>query len=241
MQSQYSENQSSEATTEAILDITPNPVDTEELSEQTADLGKTQIEPARFHGFFEDCMEMYADAQTVAEYLNAHQGWFRRCAHPMKAEPIGENGYALTVGRFGSFGYQVEPKVGLELLPPEEGIYRIRTIPVPDYVAPGYDVDFNATQWLVETTTSDLDEGVAAVLGSTTKVTRVQWQLDLLVTIHFPGFIYRLPMSLIQSTGDRLLAKIVRQVNRRLTHKVQQDFHSTLGLPMPHKSKKFAA
>jgi len=159
----------------------------------------------------------------------------------MKAEPIGENGYALTVGRFGSFGYQVEPKVGLELLPPEEGIYRIRTIPVPDYVAPGYDVDFNATQWLVETTTSDLDEGVAAVLGSTTKVTRVQWQLDLLVTIHFPGFIYRLPMSLIQSTGDRLLAKIVRQVNRRLTHKVQQDFHSTLGLPMPHKSKKFAA
>jgi len=73
MQSQYSENQSSEATTEAILDITPNPVDTEELSEQTADLGKTQIEPARFHGFFEDCMEMYADAQTVAEYLNAHQ------------------------------------------------------------------------------------------------------------------------------------------------------------------------
>ena len=76
MQSQYGENQSLEAT-EEILDIKPNPVDTDELSEQTADeLGKTPIEPTRFHGFFEDCMEMYADAQTVAEYLNAHQGWF---------------------------------------------------------------------------------------------------------------------------------------------------------------------
>jgi len=33
-----------------------------------------------FYGQF-DCMEMYADAQTVAEYINAHQ-WFCRCAHP---------------------------------------------------------------------------------------------------------------------------------------------------------------
>lgn len=236
MQSQYSEYQSME-TTEAILGITTTSIASEESTEEPTG----RIEPVRFHGFFEDCMEMYADAQTVAEYLDIHHDWFRRCAHPMKAEPLGKNGYALTIGRFGSFGYVVEPKIGLELLPAEEGIYRIRTIPVPGYTAPGYDVDFNATQWLVETTAGNIDENLGAVLGRNTKVTQVKWQLDLVVIINFPKFIYRLPMSLIQSTGDSLLAQIVRQVNRRLTNKVQQDFHKTLGISIPQKIKMRAA
>ncbi|OWY65816.1 hypothetical protein B7486_39865 [cyanobacterium TDX16] len=185
----------------------------------------------RFHGQFTDCMEMYADVHTVAEYLNAHQGWFCRCAQPMTVEPLGANGYALTVGRFGAFNYEVEPKVGLELLPPESGAYRIRTIAIPNYVAPGYDVDFKAVMNLVETaSTNSHDNGV---------VTRVEWELDLSVYLHFPKFIQRLPQSVIQATGDRLLNQIVRQVSRRLTHKVQEDFHTSFNLTFPKKSKRF--
>ena len=183
----------------------------------------------RFYGQFADCMEMYASAQTVAEYLKAHRGWFCRCAAPMKVEPIGENGYALTIGRFGSFGYEVEPKIGLELLPPDQGVYCIKTLPVPDYVAPGYEVDFESAMKLVEAAPSNQDSG---------KVTRVEWQLDLTVYVQFPKFIQRLPKSMVQSTGDRLLNQIVRQVSRRLTYKVQEDFHNSLGLPFPLKSKK---
>ena len=179
--------------------------------------------PTRFHGQFADCMEMFACATTVAEYLNAHQGWFCRCAAPMKVEPIGENGYALAIGRFGSFGYDVEPKVGLELLPPEQGIYRIKTIAIPNYVAPGYDVDFKATMQLVEPVDCQ-------------GVTRVEWNLDLAVYIHFPKFIQRLPKAMVKSTGDRLLNQIVRQVSRRLTYKVQQDFHKSYNIPFPAKS-----
>lgn len=186
--------------------------------------------PTRFYGQFADCMEMYASAQTVAEYLNTHQGWFCRCAHPMKVEALGENGYILAIGRFGSFGYEVEPKVGLELLPPDKGVYRIKTVPVPDYVAPGYDVDFRSTMQLVETL-PDLEQW-------TGKVTRVEWQLDLTVYVQFPKFIQRLPKSLVQSTGDRLLHQIVRQVSRRLTSKVQEDFHQSLNLPLPLKTKR---
>lgn len=178
--------------------------------------------PTRFHGQFADCMEMFACATTVAEYLNAHQGWFCRCAAPMKVEPIGENGYALAIGRFGAFGYDVEPKVGLELLPPEQGIYRIKTINIPNYVAPGYDVDFKAAMQLVPVDSKG--------------VTRVEWNLDLAVYIHFPKFIQRLPKAMVQSTGDRLLNQIVRQVSRRLTHKVQQDFHRSYNIPFPVKS-----
>lgn len=180
--------------------------------------------PTRFHGHFADCMEMFACPTTVAEYLNAHQEWFYRCAVPMKVEPIGENGYSLAIGRFGAFGYDVEPKVGLELLPPEQGIYRIKTIAIPDYVAPGYDVDFKAAMQLVEPKSS---------MG----VTLVEWHLDLAVHIQFPKFIQRLPKAMVQSTGDRLLNQIVRQVSRRLTYKVQQDFHKSYGLPFPLKSK----
>lgn len=185
--------------------------------------------PNRFYGQFADYMEMYASAQTVADYLNTHRGWFCRCASPMKVEPIGENGYALTIGRFGSFGYEVEPKIGLELLPPDQGIYHIKTLPVPDYVAPGYEVEFKAVMELVESASSSQNLG---------KITRVEWQLELAVYIQFPKFIQRLPKSMVQSTGDRLLNQIVRQVSRRLTSKVQEDFHNSLGLAFPPKSKK---
>ncbi len=180
-----------------------------------------------FHGQYSSCMEMHADARTVAQYLDAHQEWFHRSAHPMKAESLGENGYALIIGKFGSFGYEVEPKVGLNLLPQgQDGVYRIETIPIPDYVPPGYDVDFQAALELVET----------EVNGTT--LTRVEWELDLNVAIYFPRFIYALPQSLIQSTGDRLLNQIVRQMSRSLTRKVQEDFHSTLNIPFPDKSRR---
>jgi len=182
----------------------------------------------KFYGRYQDFMEMPAPADKVAEYLNAHASWFSRCAEPMKVQSLGENGYALVIGRFASFGYEVEPKIGLELLPPEEGIYRIRTIPIPDYQPPGYDVDYRAALQLIEND----------AYTSNTEVTRVEWELDLVVYLHFPRFIQRLPKSLIQSTGDRLLNQIVRQVSRRLTRKVQEDFHKFLGIPFPVNSKK---
>ncbi len=82
-----------------------------------------------FHSDFEDCMEMFADMDTVAEYLGQHSGWFCRCALPMKTEPLGNNSYDLLIGRFGALGYRVEARIGLELVPPDaEGIYRIRTV-----------------------------------------------------------------------------------------------------------------
>ncbi|MBE9034395.1 DUF1997 domain-containing protein [aff. Roholtiella sp. LEGE 12411] len=185
----------------------------------------------KFYGRYQDFMEMPAPAVKVAEYLDAHALWFSRCAEPMKVQPLGENGYALVIGRFASFGYEVEPKIGLELLPPQEGIYRIRTIPVPNYQPPGYDVDYRAALQLIENV---VDEAYT----SDSQVTRVEWELDLVVELHFPRFIQRLPKSLIQSTGDRLLNQIVRQVSRRLTRKVQEDFHNFLGIPFPINSKK---
>jgi hypothetical protein len=212
-------------TTSTVLGATSGLIDGPSLMEE--ERTQQMNEPSRFHGAFASCMEMYADAKTVAEYLNAHRAWFPRCASPMKAAPIGENGYALTIGRFGSFGYELEPKIGLDLLPQEQGIYRIQTIPVPDYEPAGYEVDFQAALQLLES------EPKSA--AGFTKLTQVEWELDLKVFIQFPRFIHALPKSLVQSTGDRLLNQIVRQVSRRLTHKVQQDFHTTAGIPFPKK------
>lgn len=170
---------------------------------------------SKFYTHHQDCMQMYASVEQVAEYLNAHSSWFVRCAEPMKVEPLTKNSYALVIGKFGAFGYQVEPKIGLELLAPQEGKYQIRTIPIPNYEAPGYYVDYNGSIHLVEVA-DDL--------------TNVEWELDLRVELNFPKFIRRLPHSLIQSTGDRLLKKIVTQVSRRLTYKVQTDFNQSLGI-----------
>ncbi len=227
MQANSAEHQPQEHSS-AILGVTSSYVDG--VSSEPESLH--DVEPIHFQGFYESCMEMHADGLTVGTYLNSHRDWFLRCASPMKADPLGENGYALTIGRFGALGYDVEPKIGLDLLPPDaQGVYRIETIAIPDYTAPGYEVDFKACLQLVES------QSIERVLSPV--VTQVQWELHLDVAIQFPRFIYALPRHLIQSTGDRLLNQIVRQVSRCLTYKVQEDFHSTRGIPFGKKRKKF--
>jgi hypothetical protein len=208
----------------ADMNVSSSLVDAEEVI-VTGNLATTN----KFCGHYSDRMDMQAPMDVVADYLNSHSSWFSRCAEPMKVQPLGEHGYALVIGRFGAFNYEVEPKIGLELLPADAGIYRIRTVPIPDYTPPGYDVDYRAALHLVENPTDK---------PSSQPLTGVEWKLDLTVYIHFPKFIQRLPKSLIQSTGDRLLNQIVRQVSRRLTRKVQEDFHNSIGVSFSHKCKK---
>jgi Protein of unknown function (DUF1997) len=228
MQAQYSDYASAHV---GVLDITAPYAEFETAAiematlESSADLEIT--EPVFYRSQFKDCMAMGARAEQVAAYLDAHQGWFQRCAQPMHVDLIGANAYELTIGRFGAFGYDVEPKIGLDLLPQKQGIYEITTLPLADTASQGYAVDFQAEMKLVESTNS-----------SGMVMTQVEWTLDLTVTVHFPRFIHRLPKALIQSTGDKLLSQIVRQVSRRLTYKVQEDFHQNLGLPMPKGVKK---
>ncbi|MGK7872748.1 MAG: DUF1997 domain-containing protein [Xenococcaceae cyanobacterium] len=211
---------------------------------RVAQLELAEQEPVHFQTHFEGFMYIYTDAQTFAEYLDAHEGWFCRCAQPMKAEPLGNNGYTLTIGRFGSFGYEVEPKISVVLEPSKEGVYLMYTIPVPDYTPPGYEVDYKAWMELVEIPSEAAALGIAAAYKKKGEwelppvVTRVNWELHLKVAVKFPKFIYKLPLSLIQTTGDRLLAQILRQVSPRLTYKVQKDFHSRLNLPIPLKSAR---
>ncbi|KOP23494.1 hypothetical protein AMR41_25310 [Hapalosiphon sp. MRB220] len=212
--------------TEVVLSVASS-IAENEIVQIEKSVGTTMI----FCGRYQDRMEMYASADTVADYLNNHGSWFSRCAEPMKVEPLGENGYALVIGRFGSFGYEVEPKIGLELLPPEDRVYRIRTVPIPGYQAPGYEVDYNSSLQLIE-----IQESSISTISS--EITTVEWELDLQVYINFPKFIQRLPKSVVQSTGDRLLNQIVRQVSRRLTRKVQEDFHQSLGIELPINGKK---
>jgi hypothetical protein len=176
---------------------------------------------------FADVMEMRAPAKTVAAYLDRHEGWFRRCATPMEVNSLGQNGYRLTLGRFGNFGFEVEPTIGLELLPQSQGVYRICTVP-PEQFQPGlrdlYDVEFNAALRLEEQ-------------NAEIPQTDVRWELDLSVWIKLPAVIGLLPESLVQSSGDHLLRQIVRQISRRLTWKVQEDFHATHGLDCPPRRR----
>lgn len=190
--------------------------------------------PFNFETHFRGLMGMSADRQTVANYLNAHEGWFRRCAQPMTAEPFGDNGYILTVGKFKSFGYEVEPKMAVVLLPPQDGLYVMHSVEVPDYTPLGYDINYTSSLTLEEVSGEEIDWNSRSVA----RVTKVEWQLHLYVTIQFPKFIYKLPRNLLQTTGDRLLSQIVRQISPRLTYKVQKDFHDRMSLTLPPKSSR---
>lgn len=195
-----------------------------------------------FEVSFRGRMDMYSDADTVAAYLNAHEGWFCRCAQPMKVEPLGNNGYVLTIGKFGSFGYEVEPKVGVVLCPPVGRNYQMHTISVPGYEPPGYDVNYQASMELREIATDERavsKEGLfSRKQALPQRITEVNWTLNLSVQVEFPQFISKLSSSLIQATGDRLISQIVRQISPRLTYKVQQDFHTSHKLSVPPKSSR---
>jgi Protein of unknown function (DUF1997) len=195
-----------------------------------AELNGGTAYPFRFQSQFTGAMELFAEPQRVTDYLDAHRGWFCRCAHPMQVEPLGESGYLLVIGRFGSFGYEVEPKIGLDLLPPDQGVYKIQTLSLPEQRSQGYEVDFQAAMQLLPREIAAEPED-----GDRLDSTQVEWNLDLGVSIQFPRFIHKLPKSLIQRTGDRLLSQIVKQVSNRLTAKVQDDFHATIGLALPKR------
>jgi hypothetical protein len=188
--------------------------------------------PTQFVSHFQGWMDLYAPAAEVMAYLDAHRGWFCRCAQPMRVEPVGENGYILGIGKYGSFGYEVEPKIGLNLLPQTAGTYRIQTIPLPEQDEQQYQVDFQAAMNLME---AELPDNAEAAKFGVQHLTKIDWQLDLKVTIQFPRFIHRLPQGIIQKTGDRLLSEIVKQVSNRLTTKVQIDFHQSHKINLPKK------
>jgi hypothetical protein len=217
----------------------------ETVARRVGQLETEQTPVLRFTTHFVGYMEMYGDCALVAAYLDAHEGWFCRCAQPMTVVPLGENGYVLTVGRFGSFGYEVEPKLAIVLHPPKHNLYLMQSVPLPDEPSLGYEVDYQARMELIEIPIAQASAGMekafrkqAANQTLPDVVTRVQWQLQMEVAVQFPKFIQRLPQSVVQSTGDRLLSQIVRQVSPRLTHKVQHDFHQGLDLPLPPKSSR---
>ena len=194
---------------------------------EAADVSMAQPHPEGamvLEGHYAGKMDMGADIDTVGRYLNSHRGWFTRCAHPMQVEPMSDNGYALVVGHFSVLGHEVEPKVGLYLSPLDHRVYRIDTIPIPGYVPPGYDVDFHAVMRLEE---------AAEAVPPVAMLTQVDWDLTLAVIIHMPRILNSVPRSLIKASGDRLLNQVVRQVSKQLTRKVQDDFHSSHGLPLP--------
>ncbi|MFN9661153.1 MAG: DUF1997 domain-containing protein [Cyanobacteriota bacterium] len=194
----------------------------------------------RYASAFSDLMEMRAPAGVVGGYLDVHQLWFERCASPMGVMPLGERGYELSLGRFGNFGFEVEPKIGLELLPRDNGVYSIITVPVPSNdpaLAGVYDVDFNASLQLDEAAPERAQELSREDVDRLMAHTLVRWQLDLAVWIRLPSMLTLLPDGLLQSSGDHLLRQIVRQISRRLTWKVQEDFHARHDLPCPPRRR----
>lgn len=202
----------------------------------------TDLQPSAFQTHFRGRMTLYAPQPQVADYLNDHQIWFQRCAQPMKAEPLGDTGYVLTIGKFGALGFEVEPQMAVVLEPPQNNLYPMRTVTLPEAPFLGYEVDYQALMELKEA------DGAAPEIERFFQkhrqlpppvVTEVTWRLDMEVRVYFPPYIYKLPPKLIQTTGDRLLTEIVRQVSPRLTYKVQKDFHETRGLGVPPKSSRF--
>ena len=98
-----------------------------------------------YSSHFSDVMEMLAPVASVSDYLDAHQEWFTRCAAPMTVQPLDVNAYRLQLGKFGNFGFEVEPKIDLVLLPQQQGVYRIETLPPSLPLDEGYSVDFQAS------------------------------------------------------------------------------------------------
>lgn len=219
-----------------------NPVESSGSSTAFGDVFNAETPPMHFVTHYRGIMQMYAPLEAVAEYLARHGGWFHRCAKPMQVEPFTDNGYILTVGRFGNFGYEVEPRLAVVFEPPVDNAYRMYNVPLPEGQPQGYAIDYDAVMCLDHLPWDQVlatDTQARKMLGDRPMppvITQVNWELNLQVLVQFPKFIYKLPQGLLKSTGDRLLSTIISQVSPRLTFKVQQDFHDCLNLPLPTKT-----
>jgi hypothetical protein len=216
------------------------PADEQELAAALRHTFGEDQQVYRYASAFSDLMEMRAPAAVVAGYLDVHQLWFERCASPMGVSPLGERGYALSLGRFGNFGFEVEPKIGLELLPRDNGVYSIITVPLAmndSALAGVYDVDFRASLQLDQAGPEGSHELSREDVDRLMAHTLVRWNLDLAVWIRLPSMLTLLPDGLLQNSGDHLLRQIVRQISRRLTWKVQEDFHARHGIPCPPRRR----
>ncbi len=202
----------------------------------------TDREAIPFQTHCQGIMIMYATIDKVAEYLNHHEGWFVRCAAPMKAEPFGDDGYTMTIGRYGAFGYEVEPKMSVILEPPNNYNYLMYSVDNPECNQLGYEVDYKSKMNIEEVDSLQTSPEITKLYKKQNIaevppfITCINWKLDLQVRVKFPNFIYKLPVNLIVTTGDRLLNQIVKQISPRLSYKVQKDFHSRFNLPIPPKS-----
>jgi hypothetical protein len=161
----------------------------------------------------------------------------------MKTRPLGDNGYIMTIGKYGAFGYEVEPKLAVVLDPPVNGVYYTRSVPIPDEQFLGYLVDYQAIMKLAEIPLPAASAEMVRIFSQQgaevpPAITQITWELHMDVMVKFPKFIYKISRSILQKTGDKLLTQIVRQVSPRLTYKVQQDFHSSLNLPLPPASSR---
>ncbi len=194
-----------------------------------------------FNAFFSGYVDMFSSLTTVAEYLAAHENWFYRCAQPMTVEPFCKDGYLLNVGKFNSLGYEVEPKIAVVLEPPQNNLYVMRTVPIPNDDFSGYEVQYKSSMELNEIATDKIKMSLRDKIFASRQmvpeiITRLNWQLDLVVSVDFPDFVTKLPRNLIQKSGNSLLSQIVRQVSPKLSYKVQQDFHLSHGLTIPYKN-----
>ncbi len=176
-------------------------------------------------------LELNSSAKVVDEYIKNHHYWFPRCADPLKVVAIGQNGYDILVGKYGALKFEIEVRLGLELLPPNsQGIYKINSINLPNYTPPGYGIDFKGSFKLTEIPLQK--KNFLSMLGFNREqsvMTRWDYQLDLQVKIKFPKFILRLPESVIKNTGDRIILQVVNEVSRRLSERVKNEFHLSLG------------
>jgi len=178
--------------TENQITETLNQEPAKDLTQASKQGNVADCPPTSFTNHYVGYMDLLADRVTVMAYLDTHQGWFKRCAHPFKADAIGTTGYAMGVGRVGAFGFEVDPRVGLNLLPPDENhVYRIETIPIPDQEPQGYEVDFRAEMSLQEVPlqAENYPKVDPAILAAYPVMTSVAWDLNLRVTLQFPAFI----------------------------------------------------
>jgi len=152
-----------------------------------------------FQTHFAGSMDMYSNQDTVADYLGAHEGWFCRCAEPMKTLPFGDNGYIITIGKYGAFGYELEPKIAVVLDLPVNGVYHTRSVPIPDQPFLGYLVDYQAIMKLEEMPLSSPSQEIEAIFRQRGReipelITQVTWDCVWMLWLSFPSLSIKFPV-----------------------------------------------
>ncbi|AGY57657.1 DUF1997 domain-containing protein [Gloeobacter kilaueensis] len=143
----------------------------------------------------------------LVTYLRGPDHWVPVGFRPLKVQRTGAGHFDLQLPEFGALGFQLAPRMVLQLIEDDECRYRLLSVPSP---ASDYQTDFSGL--------FQLTPRPPAV--------DVFWEARFAIQLTLPGFLGMFPQPVVQSAAQTAVSAMSASVCQNLVHNICCDYRS---------------